>query len=178
MAEETITFELIRKVQREEQRLPKLTKLPENFFTLVAAYLDHKRRLLINDDRKGFLEIKNIERLVEDIVNRRERKILNAALISGRTRIVSENLTEEEKGFHNSLVALIKDRRTELFQPIFTDKRETADLIVFKEDVPEFVGSDMKTYGPYKKGDTAKLPEDNVRVLLEKNIVEEFKLQK
>lgn len=175
MAEETIiTFEQIRKVQREEQRMPKLTRLPESFFSAVATYLEHKQQIISGDDRKGYLEIKNIERLVEDIVNRRERKIINAAIITARTKIPPENLTQEEKLFYNSLVTLIKGRREGILQPMTSAKKEEHNLIVFKEDVPEFVGSDLKTYGPYKKGETAKLPEENVRLLMEKGAVEEI----
>ncbi|MBI4010370.1 MAG: DNA replication complex GINS family protein [Candidatus Aenigmarchaeota archaeon] len=172
MPEETITFELIRKIQREEQRLPKLARLPESFFNAVASYLESKRRVVEGDDRKGFLEIKNVERLVEDIRDRRERKILNAAIMNTRTKVSPENLTEEEKGFYNSLVALIKDRRDSILQPVVATNKEELKIVVFKEDVPEFLGSDMKTYGPFKKGDTARLPEDNIKVLMEKGAIE------
>ena len=175
MAEETITFELIRKIQREEQILPKLSRLPENFFGAVASYLEYKRRLAMRDDRKDMLEIKNVERLVEDIINRRERKILNAAIISARTKIVPENLIEEEKIFYNSVHALVKNRREDILKRFSAEKVEETNMIVFKEDVSEFIGSDMKTYGPFKKGDTILLPRENVRVLMEKGIVEEFK---
>jgi len=45
MTEETITFELIRSIQREEQRTPKLTKIPENFYDIVSTYLAHKEKV-------------------------------------------------------------------------------------------------------------------------------------
>jgi DNA replication factor GINS len=180
MAEETITFELIRRIQREEQRVPKLTKLPENFYQNIAAYLQQKRNLVeTKDDRKGGLEIKNIERLVEDIFNRRERKILNQAIISVRTGMSPENLTEEEDVFFNVLLNSLKDRRDNMLKKMLEEvEEEFASLIVFKEDVPQFVGSDMKTYGPFKKGDIAKLPEENMKVLIERGIAEEFKVSK
>jgi DNA replication factor GINS len=179
MPEETITFELIRRVQREEQRVPKLTKLPENFYQNVSSYLQQKRKLE-EKDRKTALEVKNIERLIEDIFNRRERKILNQALITARTNIPPENLTEEEKIFFDTLVKYIKERRTNILNAVLqaAEKEELANLIIFKEDVPEFVGSDLKTYGPFKKGDIAKLPEENMKVLIERGIAEEFKVSK
>lgn len=178
MPEETITFELIRKIQREEQRLPKLTKLPENFFQSVNSYIEQKRQLTLKEDRKIALELRSVERLVEDIFNRRERKILNSAIITARTGIPPENLLEEEKEFFQQLVDVIKQRREESLKKILSGGKEFATLIVFKEDVPEFVGSDLKIYGPFKKGDIAKLPEDNMKVLIEKGLVEEFKVEK
>ena len=178
MAEETITFELIRKIQREEQSSPKLIKLPENFFEKVASYLQHKRELIEKkEDRKVALEIKNIERLVENIFNRRERKIINQAIITARTQIPPENLTQEEKEFFENLVELIKKRRKEKLEKIFKiPKKEEVELVVFKEDVPEFVGADGKSYGPFKKGDIAKLPEENIKILIKRGIVEKFKV--
>jgi DNA replication factor GINS len=175
---ETITFELIRKTQREEQSIPKLTQLPKNFYSNVKTYLDQKRKLT-KEDKKVALELKNIERLVEDIFNRRERKILNQAIISARTDIPPENLTEEEKKFFNQIVDLIKNRRKLKLNSMFIlPKKELTSLVVFKEDTPEFVGADEKIYGPFKKGDIAKLPEENIKVLLERKIVKEFKVNK
>jgi DNA replication factor GINS len=49
-------------------------------------------------------------------------------------------------------------------------------LVVFKEETPEFIGIDGKVYGPFKKGDIARIPEENIKTLVEKNIVEEFKV--
>ena len=169
--EETITFETIRKVQRAEQKNAKLTKLPENFFERVADYLATKRKISNKkEDRKTILEIRNTERLVEDIFNRRERKVINQALITVRTGIPPENLTPEEKGFFDKLVGLLKERRERLLhaiiKPSHTSKKEKVQLLVFKEDVPEFLGVDMRKYGPFKKGDIAKIPKENANILV------------
>jgi len=175
MTEETITFDLIRKIQMEEQRLPKLTKLPENFYVNVSRYLNQKRKLASDEMRSG-PEIKNIERLAEDIFNRRERKILNNALIFVRTGIQSENMSEEEQIFFDKIISHLMERRREiLFSMLEAETKEVGNLIIFKEDFSEFIGSDMKTYGPFKKGDIAKIPEENMKLLLERGIIEELK---
>lgn len=175
MAEETITFDLIRKIEMEEQKLPKLTKLPENFYVNVSRYLSQKRKLS-QGDMKGGVEIKNIERLADDIFSRRERKILNNALIFARTGIASENMTEEETALFDKIVSSLKDRRQEiLFNMLEAETKEAGSMIIFKEDFAEFIGSDMKTYGPFKQGDIAKIPEGNMKLLLERGIVEELK---
>ena len=176
MAEETITFELIRKTQLEEQKVSTLTRLPTNFFGAVSNYLEQKKKLVMGDDRKGSLEIKTIERLVEDIFNRRERKILNAAIINARSGIPPENLDEGEKPFYNSIVSLVRNRRQDLLKNLLSGQHEqAAPTVVFREDIPQFVGTDEQTYGPFKKGDTAKLPEENMKILLERGVVEELK---
>lgn len=176
MPEETITFELIRKIQLDEQKANILTRIPTNFFNTITNYLEQKRKLVSGDDRKGTLEMKNIERLVEDIFNRRERKILNTAIISARSGLPPENLSEEEKPFYNSLLSMIKSRRTELLKSILASKTDVVKpTVIFKEDTPEFLGIDEKTYGPFKKGDTAELPEENMQILLDRSIVEKLK---
>lgn len=176
MAEETITFELIRKIQLEEQKATTLTRLPTNFFNAVSNYLEQKKKIVAGDDRKGALEMKNIERLVEDIFNRRERKILNSAIIAARSGLPPENISEEEKPFYNSIVTLVKNRRGDLLKNLLTGKTEgTTPTVVFKEDTPAFLGIDEKSYGPFKKDDTAILPEENMKILLERGVVEEIK---
>ena len=43
--EEAITYEYIRKVQREEQNNVKLSKIPDNFYKKTKNYLDQKVKL-------------------------------------------------------------------------------------------------------------------------------------
>jgi DNA replication initiation complex subunit (GINS family) len=176
MAEEAITFELIRRIQREEQRTQKLTKLPAGFYDNVQQYLEAKRKM---KNRKTALELKNAERLVEDIFNRRERKVLNNVLIAARTGIRAENMTDEEKEFFNSVLSVVKGRRSLL--PSLKEREKEEDrqsLIIFKEDVPEFVAVDEKSYGPFKKGDIAKLPGENMQLMIKQGVAEEFKVEK
>jgi len=211
LAEELVTFDLIRRVQREEQMAPKLTRLPENFYASVASYVTNKKKLVEGkEDRKVALEIKSVEMLIEDVFNRRERKIINTAINSARTGIPPENMTDEERAFYDGLLEFIKGRRDSILQNILAEpevKEEEeseiegkiaevakevkvlttkpslpinlgASLIVFREDVTTFVGSDMRSYGPFKKGDIAKVPNANMRILLDMGVVEEFKVSK
>ncbi len=164
---ETITFELIRKIQREERDSPQLTKLPENFFEKVSAYLEQKKKM---EDRKASLEVKNVERLVENIFDLRERKILNQAIITVRTKIPPQNLTQEEEKFFEEVVKILKERR----EKFFGLKKEKKKMVRFKEDVPEFVGMDGETYGPFKKGEEGEIPIENFEILVKRGLVEEI----
>lgn len=190
---------------------PKLTRLPENFYASVASYVTNKKKLVEGkEDRKVALEIKSVEMLIEDVFNRRERKIINTAINSARTGIPPENMTDEERAFYDGLLEFIKGRRDSILQNILAEpevKEEEeseiegkiaevakevkvlttkpslpinlgASLIVFREDVTTFVGSDMRSYGPFKKGDIAKVPNANMRILLDMGVVEEFKVSK
>jgi len=174
---ETITFELIRKVHREEMRSTKLTKLPENFYENVLKYLEKKREMAEKlDDRKIAIEVRNVKRLIEEIFNRRERKIVTLAINCARVEMPVENLTEEEREFFEKIRKVIKDRRDSFLKKLEEGKKKTAFLVVFKQDVPEFVGIDMKTYGPFSKGDIAKIPEENANMLIEQGLAEKFEV--
>ena len=44
--------------------------------------------------------------------------------------------------------------------------------IKFKEEVPRFVGSDGEKYGPFKKGEKAKIPKENAELMIKNDLGE------
>lgn len=169
MPEEPITFEFIRKIQREEMNQPKLSKIPEDFYQKAKNYLEQKRNIAEKKkDKLTSLEVKNVERLLEDIFNRRETKMLNHAIITARTSVTPQNLIENEKEFFESSVNMLTTRRERVLSLLFkkTKLKQDYKKIKFNEDVEEFVGVDLKKYGPFKKGDEAEIPNDNANLLI------------
>ncbi len=167
--EETITFEYIREIQREEQKIQSLSKMPEDFFDKVKAYLKQKQYLSKKKkDQTALMEMRNIRRILEDIFNRRETKIMEQAIISVRTGMIPENLTESEKEFFETAVEFLRKQREITIDRLFgkEDKTEEEEEVEFLEDVEEFIGIDLKKYGPYHKGDIVSLPKENVQLLL------------
>jgi len=169
MPEEPITFEFIRKIQREEMSEPKLSKIPEDFYQKAKNYLEQKKNIAEKkQDKLSEREIKNVERLLEDIFNRRETKMLNHALITVRTDIPAQNLIQEEKEFFESAVNMLRTQRERVLNLLFkkTKLKQDFEKIEFKDDVEEFVGVDLRKYGPFKKGDVADVPKDNAKLLI------------
>ena len=125
MPEEPITFEFIRKVQREEQGEARLSKLPEDFYQMAKVYLEQKKKLSIKQkDRLSTFEVKNVERLLEDIFNRRETKIVNHAIITARTDIAPENLFEHEKEFFQAIVDILNSQRERVLNTLLKKSKE------------------------------------------------------
>jgi len=174
---EPISYEMIRKIEREEMSNPKLAKLPENFYENVMEYIRVKKKAE-REGRKIVTELRNVERLVRAIFLKREKKIVDAALKFFDGNIVPENMSEEEKKFFENILTLLKERREKILKKILEGKTEKVKLVIFKENVPEFVGTDEKTYGPFKKGDVAKLPEEIMKLLIEQGVAEEFEVEK
>ena len=42
----------------------------------------------------------------------------------------------------------------------------------FLKDVPEFVGMDLKTYGPFRKNEVSEIPEENANLFVKHGIAE------
>jgi DNA replication initiation complex subunit (GINS family) len=167
---ETITYEIIRKIQREETLSPSLTKLPQNFFEEVKNYLEIKKSM---KDTKSLFEVKNVEILLKSILKLRERKILKAVVEFFDSGVVPENMEPDEREMFNKMVELLKERRNKILK----FKPEKQKVLIAKEEIPEFVGTDEKTYGPFKKGDILKLPEDIMEILVEQGLAEEVEVE-
>ena len=177
---EVVSFEYLRKILNEEKKSQNLTKIPDDFYETVRMYIEGKKKLV--KEKKDEIELRNIERIVENIFNLRERKIINFAIMAARAGVQPSNLTSEEKQFFQKVFETLKERRV-ILDKIRSAlegeiKKEVEILVVFKQDFPAFVGIDGQTYGPFKKGDIAKLPEENRKILVSKGIIEEFKVEK
>lgn len=165
-----LTYETIRKTAKEEKESTKLVKLPEDFFAQVREYLDKKEEM--SKEKNNTWEVQSARRVLEDLLESRERKIVTLALYSVRSGMAPENLTPEEKDFFESVKGGIIQFRKKRKDVMEKGNGEGKKLVVIKEDLPEFVSLDLHTYGPYQKGDMVTLPGESVKLLLEKKAAE------
>lgn len=108
----------------------------------------------------------------------REKKILNLALVASRTgEINEENLaTQERRMFREILETLAKHGKIleEIFSNNGKKKPSDKDLnnlsVEILSDVSEFVGTDMKEYGPFSKGAVVRLPLKIAKLLSERKM--------
>ncbi len=185
-----ITYETIRTVHRSEKD-EQLQQLPDNFFEAVKNWLAHKRT---NKDTYSLLETENAKKLLEDIINRREKKIVLAALRTIRGELPPKNLTDSEQKFFDDMVISLKQFREKIkeeimsFDEIVEQKIEDTKKIVEElkpevkiedkkmirilNNVPKFVGADMKNYGPFAKGDVVSLPDEIMNLLIARSMGE------
>ncbi len=181
-----ISYETIRNVQRKEKEEKELQKLPENFFPLAKEWLRNKENSA--KDATSIIELENAKNLLEDIINRRETKIVIAALSTVRGNPPPEGLTDEETKLFDSIIMLLKNFKSEMQEQIIgcesiaEDKINSAKEAVtaaiskklrFTADVPEFIDEDMKTYGPFKAGDRAEIPLSVAETLIKRGVAEE-----
>jgi DNA replication initiation complex subunit (GINS family) len=156
-----LTYESLRRFVHEEKNSNSFVSLPRDFFEQARSYLQGKEEMQKEDK----WELDSARRLLNDLLEIRERKILIAALYYLRAGVEPENITGEEKALFERVVGVLKD-----FQKTKKKVLERGKGVEFLQDVHEFVGPDMKTYGPFRKGDRADLPEEVSKVFIEKGV--------
>ena len=118
--DELITFETIRNIHRGE-KTDQLQRLPPNFFTTVGKWIDYKRALGTDT---SLLEINSVKKIMSDIINRRQRKILISALHTVRGDVPPDTLTGDEREFFDKIVNSLKSQKREL-----TERMLPSDII-------------------------------------------------
>jgi len=189
MAEEMITFGELRKIQKNEKREEELAELSDNFMLKVSEYFLSKK-----DTEGRSREYRNAERVLEKIISVREDKIVRAAKISANAdNGTPENLLPFENELFRQLRTAFTEHRELLEEkkngngkmPEIDKKEETDEEAEEEEDddyvkvkilgeVPEFMGTDLESYGPFDQGEEVKVPEDNAEILVNRGNAEEI----
>lgn len=162
-----LTYEAISRIVAQERETKTLVKLPEEFFEDAKLYIEGKSK--VSGGKEDTWELDNAKRLLQDLLEIRERKILTLSLYFVRSGVSPNNMVEEEVGFFDSVVAALKEFQTK--KKLMVDgKPESRWVIATLADIPEFLDVKLRKYGPYNKGDVATVPEEHARLLVEKGM--------
>lgn len=200
--EVVLTYETLYELLRREKARDELQKLENNFLKDTLNYLREKQQsydenLTKNDifsqsERdKLHIQLANIKKIMKDLYDIRERKIINMSINKSRTNshiVDTANLTSQEKAMFESLHSVLTQYRTGILHRILeqrdpdilpivlslpeekqpdqpTIKSETK-TIKFLEKVEQFAGKELELYGPYETEDEATLPTELAEILL------------
>jgi DNA replication initiation complex subunit (GINS family) len=197
-SEVVITYETLFEIFRREKNRGELQKLDDAFLRNVITYLIQKKNIIerqsaqttlfseedrINAEKQAY----NIKKIIRDIYERREKKIIDMALNKSRTQslLVDDSaLLKEERVFYNEIVRILDRHRHDILMKLLNAempeitieeaKKESPREISLKfvEDTPEFVGPEMEMLGPFAKDDTATFPAQIASILLSKGCAE------
>lgn len=186
-----LNYETLFEYLREERRNVSLQVLPETFFADVAEYIAQKETL-----SPGAEQLKNARKIIEDIYERREKKISTLALNKSRTNsplIDTTNLLPEEKVFFKQLVVLLDHFRDEILKNVLdktapnigekiTDVVPDTPVVIDHRYrclryIDKFVGPDLEILGPFEEGAVVELDRETADILISKNLVEPFKAE-
>jgi DNA replication initiation complex subunit (GINS family) len=175
-----LDYDELRRIHRLEKNTSKLVEVDDDFIDVLTIFVEEEKKKYLaslkNFSSSDAREFANLKRIIDDIFQMREKKILNKALIAAHTNEYDDEkmATQEKETFKKTLKILTEHRS--LFDSLFGEKeqRET-ELVSVKilKDVPAFVGADMKDYGPFVEGEKVDLPSKVARLFITKKIAEE-----
>jgi DNA replication initiation complex subunit (GINS family) len=122
MTNEEISYRLLRKIQQMEKNTPVLTDLDNDFYTNLEKYfLDLNAHLKSESDehKKKLLdeEIVNTKKIITNIYEQREKKILLTAISKARSGNPDiKNMVSVEKTFFDSILNLINTFRDSILE--------------------------------------------------------------
>jgi len=185
-----VTYEQLFDTLRREKSRDELQVLEDGFYPAVKVFLRQKEDEAGRDGtmtaQKARIEYQNTQRIIHELYDRRERKILTLAMHKIRTQaaiVEREALQPEEHLLFDDIVARLLGTRSTIFDGPVPDipppveepeelpeppTGETVVRVTFSSNVPKFVGKDMTMYGPFEQGDSASLPESVAKILVEK----------
>lgn len=185
----TVTYETLFELLRLEKNRTELQKLSPTFFGDVSSYVADKQSILSGTELKSDLfasaerekirvQLDNIRRLIKDLYDRREQKILSTAVNKSKTGSdiidTSSMLPEERMLFEDFVLFLDKSRQISLNPMLYGSLAEKNEkpaetlLVRFERPVPQFVGRELEVYGPFMEEDMATLPSDIANLLIRK----------
>jgi len=180
-----ITYSDLYDFLRTEKYNEQLQSLPKTFIKELTEYFDDKRKIATREDSnfsdtitKTKKQLDNAITIFRELVIKRQRKIMNLALVAAKTGINkrdAENMDELEQHLFETIVAEVeKDEKriSSIISGMHEEKDLKNSLIRFKQDTPEFLDTDEKVLGPFKVGETANLPKQIVEILVKNNQAE------
>jgi DNA replication initiation complex subunit (GINS family) len=179
-----ISYNEIYEAARKERYSEQLQPIQKNFIAEVSKYLKEKKELVSNEGQfsdnilKVKKQLENATTLFKELIIRRRKKILNLVLIASETGISKqdfENMLSIEKELFEDLMKCTEssDRKLNGLLSSGEDEAEQKnEMVVFLNNVEEFVGLDGNILGPFEKGQIANLPKQIVKILLDGKKVE------
>jgi len=154
MDEEDISYKTLRKIQQAEKNSPQITQIKRGFYDEVISFLHQLEKRLETEKKpqKQMLlaeECQNIEKIIRNIYEQREKKIMLAAIAKARGGNPSvKTLLPEEKTFFNDLYQDIVLFRKQIFLNIDDSDEERIEQksssTASSEIVPEKKQTDSK----------------------------------
>ena len=208
MQEIVITYETLFELLKRERERTDLLKLEPTFFSDTIAYIKDKKKILeakndsvfaIEERKKTERQLENIYKILKELYERREKKIISIALDKSRTKsnlIDTTALLKEEKAVFEALAGLLDTYREAILYSVLNERmpfmqalekkpvedfktalelKKLTKLVRFTNAVPKFVGTELEEYGPFGEEDIANLPSEIAQVLISKGKADEIR---
>ena len=125
----TLTYETLFDLVVREKSRDELQTLHTSFFTDLVSYMNEKRSMLnlmsLEEKEKAAKQLQNINRLVKELYERREKKIISFALARSRAGadiVDTSPLLAQEKELFNGLVLQLDSYRDSVLNNLLAAK--------------------------------------------------------
>jgi len=168
-------YELLRKEKYSETLQP----IDKNFLSDFINYLSELRGK-VNADNDSFYEgisdtkkqLENSISLFKGLILRRKKKLLNLVFVAAETGIMKrdyENMFDFERKMFDNLARAFEEGDKELSE-IMNNRLEKSEvghkMVIFNEDIEQFVDMNGKIVGPFGKGELVNLDQNVCEVLV------------
>lgn len=174
-----LTYNDIYEILRKEKYAETLQALPKNFITDFSDYIQTKREesatesdLFAEGLAKSKKQLENSVALFKELILRRKKKLLNLVFVAAETGIMKrdyDNMLNFEKEIFEKLVKAFEDGDKQLAKILSGRKdkeEETHKMIIFTQDVEQFVDMSGNVLGPFVAGELANLDSEVSRLFV------------
>jgi DNA replication factor GINS len=174
-------------VWKKELANSELQELPIQFYAHAADYLKHLREESRMLDKKMIrsrlmkIEHRNVKRMLHEIAGLRYGKILREmsqgretpSLMLPEELDAYETLSSCSEKYHTFVKEVLRGRLSKSS----TEQQNQTAVLRFIKDIPAIIGSDMKTYGPFKAEDVASVPLANSMGLTKQGLAQRIEVK-
>ncbi len=128
MVEVIITYETLFDILRKEKSKSELQQLPADFYGQVVGYIRELHDLVeasggiaAPGSQKSLVQLRNAQKILRELYERRERKILEMALNRARTEsniVDTGTLLAQERPFYEESAAALTTNKSALLEPV------------------------------------------------------------
>ena len=209
-----ITYETLFDILRLEKNTGELQQLSESFYDDIVSYLEGKKQILKKEEsvfseaekEKTITQVKSTKKLLKELYEKRENKIIDLALNKSKTGsdiIDLSSLLPQERRLFDRLVKIFSENRESILTNLINGKqptlketledtskegigeiekkegldKEETKTVRFIHPVPKFLGRKLEAYGPFEADEITSLPKDIADILIRKGRAEEIRKQ-
>ncbi|PSG98979.1 MAG: hypothetical protein BRC29_02515 [Nanohaloarchaea archaeon SW_7_43_1] len=200
MGDEALTFSDLRKIQKTEKRQDKLSELEDNFLLRVSEYIERKEGVDNREYKNAKRVFEKIIGLRQEKIVKNAKISVKSDVKSSKLNLLPReqeffrDIKERFKEYSASIDEVIEGDSDKVETPDIEEEseiemeenEETDDDIDVTEtsteegyekveiisEVPEFMGTDLESYGPFEEGEKAELPEENADILVNRGNAE------
>src|SRR3989344_4759619 len=174
-----ITYNDLYEMLRKEKFSENLQSWPKNFLEDISAYLSEKKEqsemnsdIFADSVAKTKKQLENFIAIFNELMLRRKKKLLNLVFVAAETGIMKrdyENMLTLERELFEKMVKAFEESEKELAKVFSLKKIEEKKknrMIIFNQNVGQFVDLFGNTAGPFASGELANLENEVAEILV------------